>query len=187
MIRLTSIMIAITLLLGCSSASQNVRQDFVFQNNVDTGLMVIATRLKPNKECVKALDTLALYYKRFNPEQPIESGSILINNMILSTDFQNPDGYFYIKELKPGRYRFTSLTYMGPGYMSAIFGGHEFVIRPHQVNYLGEVTINVDRCGHNFGETHATITFKNMISRDSRMFKERVPGVKPKLVYQKVR
>ena len=38
--------------------------------NVDTGLMVIATRLKPNKECVKALDTLALYYNRFNPKEP---------------------------------------------------------------------------------------------------------------------
>ena len=186
MIKLTSILTIIYLLTGCSSGGQNVKNDFVFEADKPKGLMVIATRLKPNEKCIRPANTLALRYKQTNSDTGNTSGLLNLKNMFISNDFEDPDGYFYIHALDPGRYTFYSVSYMGPGYLGAGLNGLDFDIKANKVNYLGEAMINIDSCGDKPGQTKASIAFSNKSKRDTGLFALRVTKVKPDLSFQKV-
>lgn len=111
---------------------------------------------------------------------------IIVRNLFIKKDFENPDGYFHIQQLPAGRYRFSIILSAGTSLAPPMFANADFEIHPNQANYLGEVTISFDKCGALLSETKATLVFKDQSARDAVLFKERLPSVKQELVYQKV-
>lgn len=176
------------LLSGCTSGSQSVKKDFSFENNSKTGLMVVSTRFKPNSNCLKPMNTLVLSYKGFGKESEAGlSNSILnVKNPMISYDFENPNGYFYVHEVQPGSYHFRGVHFMGGEGAPAMLSGFEFNIKANEVNYLGEVVVDIQGCGKNPGDTTAALTFSDRTERDKHLFSERIPNVTSEFVYQKV-
>ena len=179
------VILFVSTLIGCSSGSQNARTDYVFEENNNAGLMVISARLNPNNNCIKVMDTLALNYKGVGkgPDRGESSSLLNIQNFLISHDFKDPDGYFYVHEVMPGNYELYGLHYMAGAGASAIFTGYNFEIKPNQVNYLGEMVVTVDSCGTNHGDTKALLTFSNKKERDKELFRQRVPNVKSELTF----
>lgn len=173
------ILTALIAISGCSTTSQGVDRDYSFTENPNSGLYSFSTRW--NLECEHSAMLPPLAQAHITG---VEDNMFLLDNLLISSDFKNPPGYFYIKGGKPGDYnvKWVGLRLDGEDYTLYFEKPLQFKVVKGEVRYLGELTINVSNCGTKMVGDMALpsadmkVTIKDMWPRDSKYLSERLDG-----------
>lgn len=171
--RYIKILLLALIVSGCASTTQGVDSDHHLNAGGGNGLIVIATRMSDH--CGKVLNSYSLDFRQYRGGDYI--GSFQLHNIFLKSDFENPDGYFYVRELPAGEYMIIGIS----DNAAVRFGGFikptlKFSVVPGKAQYLGEVTLNISACkGDDLPDPE--ITIKNEFERDAKLFDARMENL----------
>lgn len=157
--RLLALFAAFFLASGCTGFA-TVNPEYRLAEHRGIGLIAVAVRTN-NDRCT---DNESLIFHSLDDKN--RHGQLLLLNLAMAKDFENPPGFFYIYPLKAGNYRFESVK-------AKRFGLAENLDLPFQVAegkiiYLGEIFVDHQTC------TRFTIRTSDQWQRDSKLFRERL-------------
>lgn len=170
--------IAVLLLGGC--AVTPVDEDYSFEPDAKEGIVVLSARV--NDKCGGSMNSAQVNYEGI-VGRSLERGSFLLTNALLTHHFENPPGFYHLRRLPAGEYRFTKLIKTST--KGSFNAEHDinilFTIAPGKVHYLGEMYVDIPTCG-NFSvrfndqrQRDGALFDKHMKKLNSRMFEYQIP------------
>ncbi len=170
------VLLLLLLVSGCASTTQGVDSGHRLNAASGNGLIAIAARMTDH--CGKILNSYSLEFRQVQDGNYI--GSFQLHNMLIKSDYENPDGYFYTRELPGGEYMIIGIADNAGGR----FGGFikpavKFNVAPGKAQYLGEVTLDLPECkGDELPDPE--ISIKDEFDRDARLFDARMKNLSSK-------
>lgn len=165
-------------LSGCASTSQGVSSDYRLDTQGDKGAVVLAVRL--DDRCGTRMSTFKLDYRKTGTGEYV-GGYFLLNNMLIRNDFKDPAGFFYVRELPAGQYKFTSISDGASLWSHSILQPTiKFDVAAGKAQYLGEVAVTFE-C-KNPGAITPTITINDERKRDGELFDARMKNITSKVL-----
>lgn len=185
MYRLFGFVVVMVTMTGCASTGQGVREDFALQPGSDTGLVVLSTRLID--DCAQVLapgERMAAINLNYLGTNGKGAGFFILKNFLMSNDFKNPDGYFYIRDLPAGSYKLYGFERAGVSFDRS-HGDFDkpltFQVKAGAVRYLGEVTVHIGKCEDKMKiAQRAVFEVSDQRQRDAALFDARMKRLNSK-------
>jgi hypothetical protein len=155
-----------------------VGEDYAFEPGSKEGIVVMSTRV--NHKCGGGINVANIDYEGI-VGQDIERGMFMLTNAMVGHDFENPPGYYHMRKLPAGEYRFTKMTAASTKGVFKALNDLDilFTVAPGKVCYLGEFYVDIPNCS-NF-----TIRFNDQRQRDGALFDKRMKKLNSRMfVYQ---
>lgn len=168
---------------GCTSTGMGVSNDFKLDDEI--GLVFLSVRYNPVPSCDSSFATPPLFVGiRHEDGGALSTQTLNIENFLIETDFENPTGYFYALEQKPGKYfiQHSDMSYKNNGVEKQI--SYLFEVKPNKAVYIGELNFNREHAGNSNGCNIIRVSIKNEFGRDVKLLKNRVPGIASDKVIQ---
>lgn len=164
---------------GCGTTSMSVSKNFMFKSNDSHGLVIISTKW------ISPLDSQFMPAMRRIPISNADDffGHVLnVKNMLITPDFTNPPGYFYITKLEAGTYAISSANTMKDSI--------RFIVNAGEIVYAGELEFrHVIGCKHISRpgcepdvESYVVSSVNNRWDRDKDLTRERLKNYSTDLV-----
>ena len=181
----------LVMLSGCAATSPSVNEEYVFTPTTHKGLVVVSTRLvdecTPSLRMIDRHAELNLVFRGPAPGNRV--GYFIMRNPLAAADFTNPEGYFYIHELAAGHYDFTYFNrFVEKNYNGSIRKPMGFDVKAGKVQYLGEVTLHIDKCKSLEEKQTGSLTVRDQRRRDGKLFDERMKKLSSRsFIYSPIR
>ncbi|MCW8922731.1 MAG: hypothetical protein OQK69_03760 [Gammaproteobacteria bacterium] len=162
---------------GCSTAPNNINNNYSFNEHPNEGLISYSTRWKFNCERNSPLISEHSYFSYKNESA---EHRIVLHNPFLSSDFDNPPGNVHINTATAGKYSIDmiKLTNGSTNYNLKLKKPISFNVERGKINYLGEMSVEVSSCGERFigdisiPDAKLGINIANKWDRDRKMLEK---------------
>ena len=168
--------LAITLIsVSCGTVGSRISGDYKFNQKDKLGLVAISSVIIDRCGSVGGFNSFIRNAKDKNGGTPL-----IAKNFLMSPDFKNPYGHFFVFELPAGNYTITGASVTGftlAARYSHKSTGINFYVNPNKTLYVGEIEYIVNSDCNSF-----TSRLNNKWSRDRVLFKKRIPNINPNSV-----
>lgn len=172
--------IAMPFVVALTGCVMGAARDFALEPGSSEGLVVISTR---GEDACHPGSTLSSAAVMLVSEADGSRVPLLLKNMWVKPDFENPPGYLYVKSLPQGRYFLGKANYSSTraGLSSKRDLDIPFTVEAGKAYYLGELTISfLPNCGD------LKVTVRNQRERDLDLFAKRMKNVRPDQVVDQI-
>lgn len=164
--RVPIVLALIVLLNGCVA----VPSGYSFTPTSSDGVVVLSTRLAD--DCGGSLVTAMINYEGL-VDNRIERGWFLMAHGMIKPEFADPPGYFHVRPLRAGTYRFTTFRRTSTkGTFESDDWDVRFRVEPGETIYLGEVHATLDGCWR------VNMEVNDERSRDGTLFDQKMKTLK---------
>lgn len=157
---------------GCSGSRQVVDANYTFADQPEQGLIIASTRLI--HDCAGgALPSATLVYvdESFSNSK---WGELPINSPFLESDFENPPGHFFVKELPAGPHQLKHLgVHLGKAMTKSL--RIPFKVEPGKAIYLGELNVVFTNCD---AFPSVELRVKDAWERDSQLYQKQMKNLR---------